>query len=184
VSRSYENATPHGARNLIASSAASAAPLPGSFEIRQANSPGEIAFIRELFREYAQSLGFSLCFQSFDQELASLPGDYAPPAGRLLLASVHAAPAGCVALHNIADDICEMKRLYVRPEFRAHGLGKVLAERIIADARHIGYRRLRLDTVEPVMKTAVAMYRSLGFHEIAPYRPNPIAGALYMELPL
>lgn len=150
----------------------------------QAESAGEIAIARELFLEYAQSLGFSLCFQGFDKELAGLPGDYAPPDGRLLLARRDGQPAGCVALHKIEDEICEMKRLYVRPQFRGKGLGKSLAEHIINEAREIGYKRLRLDTVEPVMRTAVAMYRALGFKEIAPYRTNPIDGALYMELEL
>jgi putative acetyltransferase len=152
--------------------------------IAQAESPAQIAQVRELFLEYAQSLGFSLCFQSFDQELAALPGDYAPPDGRLLLATYEGQVAGCVALHKIARSICEMKRLYVRPEFRGKGLGRIMAERILSDARSIGYDRLRLDTVEPVMKNAVALYRLLGFQEIAPYRANPIEGALYMELKL
>jgi len=150
----------------------------------QADSPERIAIVRELFLEYAQSLGFSLCFQSFDTELAGLPGDFAPPKGRLLLADFGAEAAGCVALHMIDNDIGEMKRLYVRPQFRGKGLGKALAERIIVEALEIGYKKLRLDTVEPVMRTAVAMYRQLGFREIAPYRPNPIEGALYMELQL
>lgn len=155
-----------------------------SFSIASANTVEEIARIREMFLEYAQSLGFSLCFQSFDKELAGLPGDYAPPDGRLLLGTYDGAPAGCVALHKLAPEICEMKRLYMRQRFRGKGLGRVLAERIIADARQIGYRQLRLDTVEPMMRTAVAMYRRLGFREIAPYRENPIEGALYMELQL
>jgi len=155
-----------------------------AFDFYQAESTQQIAAIRELFLEYAQSLGFSLCFQSFDKELATLPADYAPPGGRLLLAMWEGQPAGCVALHKLDLEICEMKRLYVRPEFRGKGLGKILAERIIADARQIGYKQLRLDTVEPVMRTAVAMYWTLGFREIAPYRENPIEGALYMELQL
>ena len=150
----------------------------------QAESAAHIAAIRELFLEYANSLGFSLCFQSFDQELAALPGDYAPPDGRLLLATSSGQPAGCVALHKLAPEICEMKRLYVRPQFRGKGLGRELAQKIIAEAGDVGYKRLRLDTVDPVMKTAVAVYRQLGFCEIPPYRPNPIAGALYMELQL
>jgi ribosomal protein S18 acetylase RimI-like enzyme len=162
--------------------ASSSAPV--GLEILQAESASQIASIRELFLEYAQSLGFSLCFQSFDNELAGLPGDYARPEGRLLLASVERAPAGCVALHKLGAEICEMKRLYVRPQFRGKGLGKILAERVIAEARQIGYKQLRLDTVEPMMRTAVAMYRNLGFREIAPYRANPIEGALYMELQL
>lgn len=150
----------------------------------QTESPAQIARARELFIEYAQSLGFSLCFQNFDKELAGLPGDYAPPEGRLLLAEYEGRPAGCVALHKLDSGLCEMKRLYLRPEFRGKGLGRALAERIIAEARQIGYQRIRLDTVEPVMKDAVAMYRKLGFKEIAPYRANPIAGAMYLELEL
>jgi putative acetyltransferase len=150
----------------------------------QATSPAQIAQARELFLEYAQSLGFSLCFQNFDKELAELPGDYVPPAGRLLLAEFEGQLAACVALHKLGSDICEMKRLYLRPQFRGKGVGRALAERIIADARQIGYQRMRLDTVEPVMKDAVAMYRKLGFREIAPYCANPMAGVIYMELEL
>ena len=150
----------------------------------QAGSPTQIAQVRELFLEYAQSLGFSLCFQSFDKELAGLPGDYAPPEGRLLLVEAEGQPAGCAALHKLDDRTCEMKRLYLRPQFRGNGAGRALAERILAEARAIGYKSIRLDTVEPVMKEAVAMYRRLGFKEIAPYRENPIAGALYMQLEL
>ena len=150
----------------------------------QAESSSQIAAIRELFLEYANSLGFSLCFQSFDQELASLPGDYAPPEGRLMLAISSGQPAGCVALHKLEPEICEMKRLYVRPQYRGKSLGRELTEKIIAAAREIGYKKLRLDTVEPKMQAAVAMYRQFGFREIPPYRPNPIDGALYMELEL
>jgi len=150
----------------------------------QGAKPAQIAQARELFLEYAQSLGFSLCFQNFDKELAGLPGDYAPPEGRLLLVEYEGQLAGCVALHKLETGICEMKRLYLRPQFRGKGRGRALAERIIAEARQIGYQRMRLDTVEPVMKDAVAMYRKLGFKEVAPYRPNPIAGAMYMELEL
>jgi ribosomal protein S18 acetylase RimI-like enzyme len=171
-------------REISVFSAISASSAVEGFEFWQAESPEQIASIRELFLEYAQSLGFSLCFQSFDQELAGLPGDYAPPEGRLLLATGAGQPAGCVALHKLDDEICEMKRLYVRPKFRGKGLGKALAERVIVEAREIGYRKLRLDTVEPMMQMAVAMYRQLGFREIAPYRSNPIEGALYMELQL
>jgi ribosomal protein S18 acetylase RimI-like enzyme len=152
------------------------------FSFRQAESLGQVAQARELFLEYAQSLGFSLCFQNFDKELASLPGDYAPPDGRLLLAEFEAQLAGCVALHKLEDGICEMKRLYLRPQFRGKGLGRAIADRIIAEARAMGYQQMRLDTVEPVMKEAVAMYRRIGFREIAPYCKNPMAGALYMEL--
>jgi putative acetyltransferase len=155
-----------------------------TLKLIQAESPPQIAQARELFLEYAQSLGFSLCFQNFDKELAELPGDYAPPEGRLLLAECEGQLAACVALHNLEAGTSEMKRLYLRPQFRSKGLGRELAERIIAEARQIGYQRMRLDTVEPVMKDAVALYRKLGFKEIPPYRPNPIAGALYMELEL
>ena len=150
----------------------------------QAESPAQLAQARELFLEYAQSLGFSLCFQNFDQELATLPGDYSPPDGRLLLAEHEGQLVGCVALHQLEPGICEMKRLYLRPTARGKGLGRILAERIIAEARQIGYHRMRLDTVEPVMKDAVAMYRKLGFTEIAPYCPNPMSGVIYMELQL
>jgi len=162
-------------------------PVPAvvkGFAVAQAESPAQIAQARELFLEYAQSLGFSLCFQNFDKELAELPGDYAPPDGRLLLAECESRVAGCVALHKLEAEICEMKRLYLRPQFRGKGLGRVLADRIITEARRIGYRRMRLDTVEPVMGDAVAMYRKIGFHEIEPYRANPMAGAMYMELML
>jgi putative acetyltransferase len=152
--------------------------------ITDAESVTQIAQARELFLEYAQSLGFSLCFQSFDQELAGLPGDYAPPDGRLLLAEYEGQLAGCVALHRLGPEICEMKRLYLRQRFRGKGVGRALAERVIGEARGIGYRKIRLDTVEPIMKDAVAMYRRLGFREIEPYRLNPIAGAMYMELEL
>jgi len=144
----------------------------------QAETPAQIIQARELFLEYAQSLGFSLCFQNFDKELANLPGDYAPPEGRLLLAEFEGQLVGCVALHKLEPGICEMKRLYLRPQFRGKGLGRVLADRIVAEARQIGYKCMRLDTVEPVMKDAVGMYRKLGFKEIAPYRTNPMAGTL------
>jgi GNAT superfamily N-acetyltransferase len=162
----------------------SVSPVVKGLTLAQAESTAQIAQARELFLEYAQSLGFSLCFQSFDKELAGLPGDYAPPEGRLLLVDYEGQLAGCVALHRLELHICEMKRLYLRPQFRGKGLGRALAERIITEARQIGYHRMRLDTVEPVMKDAVAMYRKLGFREVAPYRPNPMAGAMYMELEL
>jgi ribosomal protein S18 acetylase RimI-like enzyme len=152
--------------------------------IVQAESEGQISHVRELFLEYAQSLGFSLCFQSFDQELADLPGDYAPPEGRLLLAEFEGQLAGCAALHKLEPGICEMKRLYLRPQFRGKGLGRALTQAILDEARALGYQRLRLDTVEPVMKDAVGMYRKLGFKEITPYRVNPMEGTLYMELNL
>jgi putative acetyltransferase len=150
----------------------------------RAESAAHVAQARELFQEYAQSLGVNLCFQNFEQELAGLPGHYAPPGGRLLLAEYDGQLAGCVALHKWEDGVCEMKRLYLRPSFRGKGLGRAMAETIVVEARSIGYQRMRLDTIEPLMKDAVEMYRKLGFREIAPYRPNPIAGAMYMELQL
>jgi putative acetyltransferase len=156
----------------------------GSLTLAQAESQADIGQVRQLFLEYAQSLGFSLCFQNFDQELANLPGDYSRPGGCLLLAYSAGEVAGCVAMHKLQPGVCEMKRLYLRPPFRGKGLGRVLANAVIAEARKSGYRFMRLDTVEPVMKDAVAMYRRLGFYEIEPYRVNPMPGTLYMELQL
>ena len=173
--RAFGSATP---------SASSRSSAVNGLRFSQAVSPTQLLEARELFLEYAQSLGFSLCFQSFDQELAGLPGKYAPPEGRLLLADYQGQLAGCVAMRKLESDICEMKRLYLRPKFRGKGLGRILAEAIIAEAHQIGYRRMRLDTVGPVMQDAVAMYRKLGFREIAPYRANPMAGTLYLELTL
>ena len=146
----------------------------------------DLEAVRELFVEYAQSLGFSLCFQSFDQELASLPGKYAPPHGALLVATKNDRYAGCVALRALDREhgICEMKRLYLRPESRGSGFGRNLALAIIERARGLGYSAMRLDTVAGVMDDAIALYHRLGFREIAPYVNNPIAGALYMELAL
>ena len=153
-------------------------------EIVQAETPEQLAQVRALFLEYAESLGFSLCFQSFDEELASLPGMYAPPEGRLLVAYADGEAVGCTALHKLEDGICEMKRLYVRPWARGQGIGRKLSEQIVGEARLIGFRRMRLDTIENQMQTAVALYRAQGFREIPPYRDNPIPGALYMELDL
>jgi putative acetyltransferase len=152
--------------------------------VREASTGTDFAQVRELFLEYARSLGFSLCFQDFDQEVARLPGKYAPPEGRLLLAEVQAQTAGCIGLRPLEPGICEMKRLYVRPEFRGKRIGLVLAQRVIIDARAIGYTRMRLDTVPSTMADAVMLYKRLGFAEIAPYCENPIAGALYLELKL
>ncbi len=152
--------------------------------ILHAESPTHIATARELFLEYAGGLGFDLSFQDFDQELASLPGEYAPPRGCLLLAECDGQIAGCVALHESDGDICEMKRLYVRSRFRGRRVGRGLAEAVIAEARRLGYRLMRLDTVAPVMREAVELYRTLGFREIPPYRVNPMPGTLFMELEL
>jgi putative acetyltransferase len=143
----------------------------------------ELEIIKELFVEYADSLGFDLDFQNFDNELTNLPGQYCPPRGCLLLAEYESQPAGCVALRPLSDEICEMKRLYVRPQFRGLGIGRTLAEAIIEQARNIGYTLMRLDTV-PAMKVARALYKSLGFKKINPYRHNPIEGAKFMELSL
>ena len=141
--------------------------------------------VRELFREYAAGLGFDLAFQNFDRELASLPGEYAPPSGRLLLAEDAGRAAGCIALHRFGDgQTCEMKRLYVRPEFRGRAVGRSLVARLIAEAREIGYRRMRLDTIAGEMDAAIALYRSFGFREIPPYRTNPQPGAFFLELDL
>lgn len=143
----------------------------------------DLAHARALFEEYAASLDFSLCFQGFDAELATLPGRYAPPSGRLLLARVDGAVAGCVALRRIADGTCEMKRLFVRPAFLGTGCGRALAEAIVAEARGAGYAAMRLDTI-PKMRPAIALYESLGFRDIPPYTENPIDGARYLELRL
>lgn len=139
--------------------------------------------VRGLFLEYARSLPFSLDFQDFDRELAALPGGYAPPGGRLILARVEGETAGCVALHAWDREAGEVKRLYVRPAFRGRGIGRALATAIVAAGRDAGYARLVLDTID-TMTEAVALYASLGFVPTAPYRPNPVPGAAFFELRL
>jgi putative acetyltransferase len=153
-------------------------------EIIDAVTPLQVEAVRGLFVEYAESLGFSLCFQGFDKEIAELPGKYARPAGRLLLGHVGEEVAGCVALRPVAGDVCELKRLYVRPAFRATGLGRALMDRILAEARGIGYRQMRLDTVVGQMDRAIAMYRRYGFQEVAPTGGHPVEGTINMELGL
>jgi predicted N-acetyltransferase YhbS len=152
--------------------------------IRTLTSTDDMEPVRVLFREYAASLNFDLCFQNFEQELAELPGQYVPPSGCLLLATAGDEPAGCVALKKLADGVCEMKRLYVRGQHRGTGLGRTLAEQIIQEARRLGYQAMRLDTIPSVMGSAVALYRSLGFQDIPAYCFNPVPGALFMELRL
>ena len=149
----------------------------------QAESMEQVALARLLIREYADSLGVDLCFQDFEKELAGLPGDYAPPDGRLYLAFVGEQPAGCVGLRKIAGGASEMKRLYVRPLFRGQGVGRQLVLTLIKDARELGYSRMLLDTL-PSMKRALELYRAMGFKPIEPYRANPVPGAKFLELKL
>jgi GNAT superfamily N-acetyltransferase len=150
------------------------------FHLRPAHEPPDLEVVRTLIREYADSLGVDLSFQDFARELAELPGEYAPPGGALLIAWEGDRAAGCVALRRLEGDVCEMKRLYVCPAFRGRGVGRVLALAVIDAARAGGYTRMRLDTLAS-MGAARALYESLGFRDIAPYRFNPLPGTRFLE---
>ncbi|MDH4417344.1 MAG: GNAT family N-acetyltransferase [Acidovorax sp.] len=156
-----------------------------SITLRTPSTPAELDAVRDIFREYASTLGVDLCFQGFDAELAQLPGDYAEPRGALLVAEVEGAVAGCCALRPLdtADypNASEMKRLYVRKAFRGFGLGRELAEAMLDRARQAGYACVLLDTLDD-MESARALYTDLGFEEIPPYYHNPIAGAHYLKV--
>ena len=151
-----------------------------NIEVVPAKSTEHIAIVRELFREYAASLGIDLCFQNFEEELATLPGNYAPPRGRLLLAKVDEQIAGCIALRPMGNEAAEVKRLYVPPAFRRRGIGKMLVARVLDEARQMGYRVVRLDTLRE-MHNAKALYATFGFKEVAPYREGQPEGIRYFE---
>ena len=158
-------------------------PSGDAIEIGVAATADEIATVRELLLEYEREIRVDLCFQGFAAELDRLPGEYASPHGRLLIARSGDGAAGCIALRPLGGGACEMKRLYVRPSFRATGLGRVLAERILGEARTIGYTRMCLDTL-PAMARAQSLYEKLGFRDVPPYRESPIAGTRFMGLDL
>jgi putative acetyltransferase len=157
---------------------------PDMYTIRHAKTETDIQTARELFREYEAWLGMDLCFQGFEEELAGLPGKYAPPDGRLFLVDTGGVPTGCIAMRKLEDGICEMKRLFFRENARGQGLGNELIEKLIDDAREIGYAKMRLDTYPPKMGKAVKLYESHGFLPIEPYYNNPHEGVLFMELEL
>jgi ribosomal protein S18 acetylase RimI-like enzyme len=147
---------------------------------KQIENENETEIARQLFLEYARSLNFDLCFQDFDKELESLPGKYTPPSGRLILCYADDSLVGCIALRKIDDEVCEMKRLYVKPEYRGLNLGLKLVKHLFDEARDIGYKKMRLDTL-PVMDRAISLYKQQGFYEIEPYIFNPLPGVKYME---
>lgn len=155
-----------------------------AIKVYQAETETDVDVARAIFREYEAWLGLDLCFQGFEDELKDLPGKYSPPRGRLCLASDGDTIAGCIALRPLESKVCEMKRLFVREKFRGMQIGKLLIERLIEDARKIGYKSMRLDTFPPKMGKAVRLYESYGFREIAPYYDNPNEGVLFMELDL
>jgi ribosomal protein S18 acetylase RimI-like enzyme len=156
---------------------------PAAFEIVSARNPSLIRQVKLLFDEYAAWLGVDLSFQRFEEELKNLPAGYAPPEGCLMLAMIGEQAVGCVAVRKLEDEICEMKRLYVQPQFRSLKIGKALAEAAIREAERLGYKFMRLDTL-PSMTQAQKLYLSLGFKKIAPYRFNPVEGTVYMGLRL
>jgi len=151
--------------------------------ILEANTRNQISSAEELIREYAASLGIDLSYENFELEMAEFPGAYARPEGRVLIAVEGGIAVGVVGLRKLSSEICEMKRMYVRPGFRQRGIGRMLAKKAIEKARDIGYDRVRLDTLSR-LKEAVSLYRSLGFKEIGPYRVNPQKDVVYMELDL
>jgi GNAT superfamily N-acetyltransferase len=157
--------------------------MTSKIRIARVAKPEEIETVRALFREYADSIGVDLSFQGFEKELAGLPGDYAPPGGRLYLAYVQKEPAGCVGLRKIEEGVCEMKRLYVRPLYRGKGIGRQLVLELVKVGRMLGYSKIRLDTL-PSMKRAQELYRAMGFKPIDAYRENPVGGAQFLELSL
>jgi putative acetyltransferase len=157
--------------------------MSADVEIRIAETLTDIECVRELFLEYGRSLAFHICFETFEKEIAALPGPYGPPDGLLLLAAA-AGPAGCICLRRLAPEVAEIKRLYVRPAHRGSGMGRDLIEHVIAGARQLGYAKLRLDTLPAHMQAAVSLYASLGFQRIDPYYPNPSPEAICMELVL
>ena len=153
-------------------------------EIIQVQSVADVAIARELFTEYAASLGITPCFDNFGQELETLPGEYASPRGRLFIALINGEGAGCAAIRPLQAGICEIKRLYVRTQFRGYKLGRTMTKLCITEASNIGYSHMRLETLPDRMQTAVELYRSIGFVEIVPYGNSPKPGTSYMELTL
>ncbi|MFA5404220.1 MAG: GNAT family N-acetyltransferase [Ignavibacteria bacterium] len=152
-------------------------------EYKISKSKQDFADAKDLFVEYANSLNFELCFQKFDEEISNLPEQYSEPTGCIILCYEDKKPIGCVGLRKFGEDICEMKRLYLRKEARGKGTGRMLAEKVIAKAKEFGYKKIQLDTIE-TMKEAIALYKSMRFKEISPYRFNPVKGVIYMELEL
>lgn len=153
-------------------------------KIIQAENTEQIEQARKLFREYETWFGMNLCFQNFDEEVANLPGKYSLPEGRLFLAFSDEKLAGCIALRKLEENICEMKRLFVKDDFRGQKIGIALIEKLIAEAKKIGYQKMRLDTFPPKMEKAVSLYESYGFRETSPYYHNPYGDTLFMELDL